>query len=66
MATGHLAGTDGVFILMFRSQMSRHYPVSTKSSTVFCLRVVISEYINVYIICVNVFVCFKEKDVGLF
>lgn len=64
MATGHTAGTDGVLISMFRSQMSRHYPVSIESSTVFCLCVVMSEYIRVYIICVNVFVFWKEKDVG--
>lgn len=52
MATGHAAGTDGVFISMFRSQMSRHYPVSTESSTVFSLRVLMSEYIRMYIMCV--------------
>lgn len=59
MATGHTTGTDGVLISMCRSQMSRHYPVSTESSTVFSLCVVMSEYISVYRKCVHV--CVEER-----
>ncbi len=52
MAAGHTAGTDGVLISVFRSQMRRHHPVSTESSAVFSLCVLMSEYIRMYIMCV--------------
>lgn len=60
---GTLRWTDGVLISMFRSQMSRHYPVSTGSSAVFSFSAVMSEYMRVPMMCVCVFE--RERESGL-